>query len=178
MLLLLSLSLFPPLSFAYLLAISLPGNTFLFLSFSFFLSTAFHHSSPLFFHPHPLFCSILSFSRLGNSRADGFYIFKLLARKVALTFKSKGSTASMEESGPLSLSLAIRYTATVKDSFCNSLNPRPRGAIFYYFARCPVMRQFLSDRSFVHAYLTLLTLCLFFLFFLFRTTSSSSSLRF
>lgn len=71
----------------------------------------------------------------------------------------------MEESGPLSLSLAIRYTATVKDSFCNSLNPRPRGAIFYYFARCPVMRQFLSDRSFVHAYLTLLTLCLFFLFF-------------
>lgn len=74
--------------------------------------------------PAALALSILSFSRLGNSRADGFYIFKLLARKVALTFKSKGSTASMEESGPLSLFLTIRYTATVKNSFCNSLNPR------------------------------------------------------
>lgn len=31
----------------------------------------------------------------------------------------------MEESGSLSLSLTIRYTATVKNSFCNSLNPRP-----------------------------------------------------
>lgn len=30
----------------------------------------------------------------------------------------------MEESGPLSLFLTIRYTATVKNSFCNSLNPR------------------------------------------------------
>lgn len=56
--------------------------------------------------PAALALSILSFSRLGNSRADGFYIFKLLARKVALTFKSKGSTASMEESGPLSLSFS------------------------------------------------------------------------
>ena len=184
MLLLLSLSL----SFSF--SRSLISSLFLFLAIRFSFSLSLSSYPPRSITP-PLSSSIPtrsfapSFPSLGSVTLErmAFTFSSFLHGKSLLHSNQKGRPprwrrVALSLSLSLSLFLAIRYTATVKDSFCNSLNPRPRGAIFYYFARCPVMRQFLSDRSFVHAYLTLLTLCLFFLFFLFRTTSSSSPLRF
>lgn len=124
----LSLLLFLPLSFAYLLA--LPGNTFLFLSLSFssFSSAAFHHSSlPLFFHPQPL-SLFPSFPSLGSVTLErmAFTFSSFLHGKSLLHSNQKGRPPRWKRVAlSLSLFLTIRYTATVKNSFCNSLNPRP-----------------------------------------------------
>lgn len=126
----LSLLLFLPLSFAYLLAIPLPGNTFLFLSLSFssFSSAAFHHSSlPLFFHPQPL-SLFPSFPSLGSVTLErmAFTFSSFLHGKSLLHSNQKGRPPRWKRVAlSLSLFLTIRYTATVKNSFCNSLNPRP-----------------------------------------------------
>lgn len=125
----LSLLLFLPLSFAYLLAIPLPGNTFLFLSLSFssFSSAAFHHSSlPLFFHPQPL-SLFPSFPSLGSVTLErmAFTFSSFLHGKSLLHSNQKGRPSRWKRVAlSLSLFLTIRYTATVKNSFCNSLNPR------------------------------------------------------
>lgn len=171
----LSLLLFLPLSFAYLLAIPLPGNTFLFLSLSFssFSSAAFHHSSlPLFFHPQPL-SLFPSFPSLGSVTLErmAFTFSSFLHGKSLLHSNQKGRPPRWKRVAlSLSLFLTIRYTATVKNSFCNSLNPRPTRNLPRLLFRQVSDDEAISIGSLFCPRVSSPSDSLSLLFFLFRTT--------